>query len=56
MSKANKVLTNICDCHGTDKKPLSRTEFRESVFKRDGHKCLFCDATENLDAHHIVET
>ena len=55
MSKANKVLTNTCDCHGTDKKPLSRTEFRELCLIRDGHKCLFCDETENLSVHHIVE-
>ena len=55
MSKANKVLTNTCDCHGTDKKPLSRTDFRELCLIRDGHKCLFCDETENLSVHHIVE-
>jgi len=34
---------------------LTRDDFRESVFKRDGFKCLFCDCTENLDAHHIIE-
>ncbi len=22
---------------------------------RDGHKCVFCGATDNLDAHHIIE-
>lgn len=38
-----------CDCHSTDKKPLTRTEFREGVLKRDNNKCLFCDETNNLD-------
>jgi len=25
------------------------------VFERDGHKCVFCDETEDLDAHHITD-
>ena len=33
---------------------LSRDEFRESVFKRDGYKCVFCDKRV-ADAHHIIE-
>lgn len=42
-------------------KLLTREEFRESVFNRDNHKCVFCDKTAEqtpegkLDAHHIVE-
>lgn len=32
-----------------------RKQFRESVFARDGHKCVFCPKTENLDAHHITD-
>lgn len=32
-----------------------RLKFREEVFERDGHKCLFCDEIENLDAHHITD-
>lgn len=42
-------------------KLLSRDKFRESVFERDGHRCVFCgrraeDTPEGkLDAHHIVE-
>ena len=32
-----------------------RADFRENVFKRDGHKCIFCNITEGLDAHHIVD-
>lgn len=55
MSKADRALVSSCDCHGTNKKPLSRTEFREQTLARDGHKCIFCDITENLDAHHIIE-
>ena len=36
-------------------KQLVRMKFAEAVFKRDGHKCKFCECTENLDAHHIVD-
>lgn len=35
-------------------KLLTRDEFRKAVFKRDGHKCIFCDK-EAKDAHHILE-
>lgn len=35
-------------------KLLSRTEFRESVFERDNHKCVICK-NEGQDAHHIIE-
>ncbi len=31
-----------------------RLQFRNAVFDRDGHKCVFCDETNNLDAHHIT--
>lgn len=55
MTKAAKLLVNSCDCHGTDKKPISRKDFRELCLIRDGHKCLFCDETENLSVHHIIE-
>lgn len=33
---------------------LTRDAFRESVFLRDGHKCVFCDSPA-ADAHHIIE-
>lgn len=33
---------------------LTRDNFRESVFKRDGHKCVVC-ANPAKDAHHIIE-
>jgi hypothetical protein len=33
---------------------LSRDEFREAVFVRDGHKCVICKK-EGQDAHHIIE-
>jgi hypothetical protein len=42
-------------------KLLTRDEFREGVFKRDNHKCVFCGKTAEqtpegkLDAHHIIE-
>lgn len=33
---------------------LSRDEFRNGVFTRDKHKCVFCDLPAQ-DAHHILE-
>lgn len=36
-------------------KLLSRDDFRESVFARDGHQCVMCGASGKLDAHHIIE-
>lgn len=33
---------------------LSRDDFREGVFARDGHACVFCKAPAT-DAHHILE-
>lgn len=35
-------------------KLLTRDEFRESVFKRDGNKCVICK-NEAADAHHILD-
>lgn len=35
-------------------KLLTRDDFRESVFKRDGYTCVFCDEPA-VDAHHIIE-
>lgn len=32
-----------------------RSNFRDSVFKRDKYKCCFCSETNNLDAHHITD-
>lgn len=33
---------------------LSRDQFRERVFKRDKHTCVFCEKPA-VDAHHILE-
>jgi len=33
---------------------LNRTDFKEQVFKRDNHTCLFCDKPA-VDAHHIID-
>ncbi len=33
---------------------LTRDAFREGVFKRDAHRCVFCPAPA-VDAHHILE-
>lgn len=35
-------------------KLLTRDEFREKTFARDGHKCVFCEKPA-VDAHHILE-
>ncbi len=35
-------------------KLLTRDQFRERVFERDGHKCVICKAPA-VDAHHILE-
>ena len=32
-----------------------RENFRNVVFNRDKHKCVFCERTDNLDAHHITD-
>ncbi len=37
-----------------DQKLLSRDAFREAVFARDRHTCVFCSAGAK-DAHHILE-
>jgi RNA ligase len=39
--------------HETNK-PLSRDEFRNAVFQRDGHKCVMCGKAAQ-DSHHIIE-
>lgn len=31
-----------------------RKSVRRAVFERDGHRCVFCGATENLSLDHIV--
>lgn len=42
-------------------KLLTRDQFREAVFARDGHKCVVCGRTAEqtpegkLDAHHLIE-
>ncbi len=33
---------------------ISRDEFREGTFKRDGFKCVIC-GSHAKDAHHIIE-
>lgn len=33
---------------------LTRDQFRDAVFARDGHQCVFCDQPA-ADAHHILE-
>lgn len=30
------------------------TQIRKKVLSRDGHQCINCDSTENLEVHHIV--
>lgn len=37
------------------KKQQVRQDFRDAVFDRDGHKCVFCGHSSDLDAHHITD-
>jgi len=37
------------------RKKQIRANFRDAVFKRDGHQCRMCGATGDLDAHHITD-
>ena len=37
------------------KKKAVREAFRNAVFTRDRHKCVFCDCKTDLDAHHITD-
>ena len=37
------------------RKHVIRERFRPRVFTRDNNKCVFCDITDNLDAHHITD-
>ena len=39
----------------SQEKQQLREFFKEAVFTRDDHTCVFCDITENLDAHHITD-
>lgn len=34
-------------------KQLIRERFNFACLNRDGHKCVFCERTDNLDVHHI---
>lgn len=44
-----EILSPILD--RDDKKVL---EWKEEVFKRDGHKCVQCGSIDSLEAHHII--
>ncbi len=35
-------------------RPLTREQFREAVFARDGHRCVRCGAPA-ADAHHVID-
>ena len=34
---------------------MTRDEFRQGVFARDGGRCVICGSSMNPDAHHVVE-
>ena len=37
------------------KKQIIREHFSNKVFARDKNKCVFCNTTKELDAHHITD-
>jgi 5-methylcytosine-specific restriction endonuclease McrA len=39
----------------SQRKKQIRGNFRDVVFKRDGHKCVMCGSVEDLAAHHITD-
>jgi len=39
----------------SSRKKQIRQDFRDAVFKRDGHQCVFCSIKVDLDAHHITD-
>jgi 5-methylcytosine-specific restriction endonuclease McrA len=39
----------------SQRKKQIRATFRDDVFKRDGHKCVMCESTEDLAAHHVTD-
>ena len=45
----------FCKLVVMNQKKKIRQDFREFVFSRDNHKCIMCENTENLDAHHITD-
>lgn len=38
----------------SEQKKQVRKAFRDAVFGRDGHCCVFCPEVRELDAHHIT--
>jgi hypothetical protein len=49
----NNLQNGVAKC-GCIEQALTRDQFRNAVFERDKHKCVFCD-TKAVDAHHIIE-
>ena len=52
MKNKNKQLKQ--NLAANTKKLLTRDEFNEATFKRDKHKCIFCENTK-IVAHHILD-
>lgn len=55
MLGVGRLLTHRLEIVLSNLKKLIREAFREAVFKRDKHRCAFCSATQELDAHHITD-
>ncbi len=66
LRKASKFCSRECQAIGSrvtiEQSWLSKNggachawkELRQQILDRDGHQCVFCDNTENLQCHHII--
>ena len=56
-TKSEIVKKKLKEIHNkmTQRKKQIREDFRNSVFGRDGYKCVICECAKDLDAHHITD-
>lgn len=49
MPTPNDILYNLQAFRSSDAKRI----WRERIFERDGHRCIYCGSTHNLTVDHI---